>query len=224
MVGERLAAVAKRITCDDTFEQMVYPAIADLQRERSSGGATWRAYAAVWLTMAGAVVDDFRVDARHTFDRQTIRRVLKVCGVVFVLAMMAPRAWFLADGASDRPADLLVLVVLSLPMAITWLLPIATLPIAAILAGRGHGRTILLVALVTVALTPALQALVQTFVVPQRQSLLTARMADTVQLGDGVAITRGRAERETVFGLARPSLGNRSARCFSTNDGSNANG
>lgn len=60
MAGTWLIAIARVLLHDDTFELMVAPAIADLQR-----APTADAYAAVWSSLAGALTDDFGGDIRH---------------------------------------------------------------------------------------------------------------------------------------------------------------
>ena len=60
MAGAGLIAIARLLLHEDTFELMVAPAIADLQRAPNAEG-----YAAVWRSLAGAVADDFGGDVRH---------------------------------------------------------------------------------------------------------------------------------------------------------------
>lgn len=63
MTGDLLAGAGRVLLHEDTFELMVAPAIADLQREPTPGG-----YAAVGATLAGAFVDDFCGDLRLVID------------------------------------------------------------------------------------------------------------------------------------------------------------
>jgi hypothetical protein len=194
MIGDRLAAIGRAVTTTDTFELMVSPSIADLQRERSSTGApSWRAYAAVWRTLAAAIVEDVGADARATLDRETVRRMLNVTAWTLLLLVVAPRLWALAEIGLARRAEM-VFSITSLPSAMASVLPVLMLPLAAVVAGRGHGRTVLLMAGGTALIVLVLDAVV----IPTVQRAWTGPAIRQV-LGSDVNGIRGKlAVRETV--------------------------
>lgn len=75
MIGDRIARVARRIVRATTYEEMVAPAVADLQHEVARGRiARIRNYAGVARALAGAAMDDLLRDCRETFTRAPVRR------------------------------------------------------------------------------------------------------------------------------------------------------
>lgn len=76
MPGYWLTAIARRLTRRDTFERLVSPAIADLQREAARGVmARARHYVAFAAVFACALARDFRFDLRPAFDASALRHV-----------------------------------------------------------------------------------------------------------------------------------------------------
>jgi hypothetical protein len=76
MPGIWMTQVARRLTRHDTFERLVSPAIADLQKEAAHG---WRQrlrhYGALMMVVVWAVLRDLRVDLSTAFDAGSWRSV-----------------------------------------------------------------------------------------------------------------------------------------------------
>jgi hypothetical protein len=194
MAGAWLTAFACAVTTRESFERMVSPAIADLQHEtvgRRTG--SWQAYAAVWMTLARAVAQDFSDDSITAFDRQTVRRMLNVTTWTFLLLVVVPRVWALAEIGLERRAELMFSIS-SLPSAVVSVLPVLMLPLATVVAGRRHSRAILLVAGGTALLALGLQA----FVVPAVQRVWSAPAIRAVLGIESNGIRGELAVRETV--------------------------
>jgi len=76
MAGNWLAALGRSLVRPETFETLVSPAIADLQREASHGvTARARHYVALAAVMACALARDFRIDLAGAFDTKAARHV-----------------------------------------------------------------------------------------------------------------------------------------------------
>jgi hypothetical protein len=92
MTGDRVAAFARRITREATFEQVVSPAVADLQHEASGPGSSrLRGYAGVLRALTGAIVVDVAEDLRVVFGAEA-RRVWPVAAVTMVVALVVRTA------------------------------------------------------------------------------------------------------------------------------------
>lgn len=76
MPGIWITRIARRLTCSDTFERLVSPAIADLQAEAAhSWTRRWRHYGAFAVVLGYAVLRDFRCDVGMAFGGDDARRV-----------------------------------------------------------------------------------------------------------------------------------------------------
>lgn len=94
MAGSWLASLGKALTRPETFEKLVSPAIADLQRE-APGGMVARArhYVALAAVMTCAVARDFRIDLAGAFDAGAARHVW-MKAAVWALAFAGLAGWF----------------------------------------------------------------------------------------------------------------------------------
>ena len=83
MAGDQLMRLARLVLHDDTFELMVAPAIADLQFD-----STPAAYATAWCSLAGALAEDFWLDARALAEDAGMMATLMVIQASYYACML----------------------------------------------------------------------------------------------------------------------------------------
>ncbi len=182
MTGDRVAAFARRITREATFEQVVSPAVADLQHEASGPGSSrLRGYAGVLRALTGAIVVDVAEDLRVVFGAEARQRVWPVAAVTMVVALVVRTAiqWL---GAGQ---DALTLA-LRQPDFFAMTLPAMMLPAAAALRRARAARRAVVVLAVLVGLLTAGTWLT---VVPAAQRMGAAYSRTRAPLSDLVPLT-----------------------------------